>query len=101
MAENKVHGAHKHSRVRKKWQKTKCTVRISIHVYARNGRKYSHLHIHRLHTNCKVGQNHVYIHIYGACKVYFAVVSSNIRSYKAYIYGFGQPYVYTVCAQYF
>jgi len=42
----------------------------------------------------RVGQNHIYI--YGVYTAFLAGKSPNVRSYMVYVYGSGQPYVYTV-----
>jgi hypothetical protein len=41
---------------------------------------------------CRVGQNHIYIYIYGLQTVFLAGKSPNVRSYTVYIYDSGQPY---------
>jgi hypothetical protein len=41
----------------------------------------------------RVGQNHIFIRIYGVHKVFLAGKSPNIRSTTVYIYGSGQPYI--------
>jgi len=45
-------------------------------------------------ADCKllrVGQNHIFIRIYGEHTVFLAGKSPYIRSYMVYIYGSGQP----------
>ena len=44
----------------------------------------------------RVGQNHIYIRLIYA---YLAGKSPNIRSYTVYIYGSGQPYLFSYCVR--
>ena len=47
-----------------------------------------------VHRICRVGQNHIFVRIYGVHTVFLAGESPYIRSYTVCIYGSGQPYVY-------
>jgi len=48
----------------------------------------------RLYRIYRVGQNHIFIRIYGVHTVFLAGKSPYIWSYTVCIYGSGQPYVY-------
>ena len=50
-----------------------------------------------LACTCRLGQNHIFIRIYGVHTVLLAGKSPYIQSYTVCIYGSGQPYVYAVC----
>ena len=46
----------------------------------------------------RVGQNHIFIRIYGVHTVFLAGNSPYIRSYTVQIYGSGQPYIFDMPA---
>ena len=94
---------HVHSSV---GQTHMCTAVSVRHACAQQCRSDTHEHSSVGQTHMfAVGHHHIYIYIYrvgqnhiiyGVYTVLLAGKLRNIRSYTVYIYGSGQPYIYTV-----